>query len=57
MQEFTLDVSAEEMPEGGPFHATSKVGYCDPEGGDYPHGTPGLLSTIGLWVTADDQLA
>jgi hypothetical protein len=43
MQEFTLDVSAEEMPEGGPFthrllagpfHSTSKVDYCDREGGD-----------------------
>jgi len=43
MQEFTLDVSAEEMPEGGPFtrrllagpfHSTSKVDYCDPEGSD-----------------------
>jgi hypothetical protein len=41
MQEFTFDVSAEEMPEGGefarrlltgPFHPTSKVDYCDPTG-------------------------
>ncbi len=43
MQEFTFDVSAEEMAEGGeftrrllvgPFHVTTKVDYCDPEGGD-----------------------
>jgi hypothetical protein len=41
MQEFTFDVSAEEMPEGGeftrrlltgPFHPTSKIDYCDPTG-------------------------
>ena len=39
MQELTLDVSAEEIPEGGPFirrlladpfTPTSKVDYCDP---------------------------
>ena len=43
MQEFTFDVSAEEMPEGGeftrrvltgPFHPTNKVDYCDPSGSD-----------------------
>jgi hypothetical protein len=43
MQEFTLNVSAEEIPEGGPFarrllagpfHSTSEVDYCDPERGD-----------------------
>ncbi len=42
MQEFTLDVSAEEMPGGGPFtrwlltgpfHPSSKVDYCDPSEG------------------------
>jgi hypothetical protein len=41
MEEFTFDVSAEEMGEGGefarrllpgPFHTTSKVDYCDPAG-------------------------
>jgi hypothetical protein len=44
MQEFTFDVSAEEMSEGGefsrrliigPFHATTKVDYCDPDGGGH----------------------
>lgn len=43
MQEFTFDVSAEEMPSGGeftrrlilgPFHSTSKIDYCDPDNGD-----------------------
>jgi hypothetical protein len=43
MQQFTFDVSAEEMAEGGqftrrllpgPFHTTSQVDYCDPESGD-----------------------
>jgi hypothetical protein len=43
MQEFTLDVSAEEMADSGeftrrlltgPFHPTSKVDYCDPSEGD-----------------------
>jgi hypothetical protein len=43
MQEFTLDASAEEVPEGGPFtrrllagpfHSTSEVDYCDPERSD-----------------------
>ena len=45
MQQFTFDVSAEEMAEGGqfirrvlpgPFHDTSEVDYCDPtaEGDD-----------------------
>jgi len=43
MQEFTFDVSAEEMPEGGeftrrlltgPFHSTSRIDYCDPSEGD-----------------------
>lgn len=41
-QEFTYDVSAEEMAEGGdfarrlvlgPFHRTNKIDYCNPEGG------------------------
>jgi hypothetical protein len=39
MQQFTFDVSAEEMAEGGefvrrllpgPFHPTDEVDYCDP---------------------------
>jgi hypothetical protein len=39
MQQFTFDVSAEEIPERGqflrclllgPLHPTSKVDYCDP---------------------------
>jgi hypothetical protein len=39
MQQFTFDVSAEEMAEGGqfvrrllpgPFHPTSNIDYCDP---------------------------
>jgi hypothetical protein len=39
MQEFTFDVSAEEMADGGPFtrrlllgpfHPTTKIDYCDP---------------------------
>jgi hypothetical protein len=43
MQQFTFDVSAEEMAEGGefvrrllpgPFHPTSKVDYCDPTAGN-----------------------
>ena len=43
MQQFTFDVSAEEMAEGGqftrrllpgPFHTTSEVDYCDPTSGD-----------------------
>jgi hypothetical protein len=43
MQNFTFDVSAEEMGEGGeftrrllvgPFHSTTKIDYCDPEGDD-----------------------
>jgi hypothetical protein len=43
MQQFTFDVSAEEMAEGGqftrrllpgPFHTTSQVDYCDPMSGD-----------------------
>jgi hypothetical protein len=45
MQQFTFDVSAEEMAEGGqfvrrllpgPFHLTGDVDYCDPtaEGDD-----------------------
>jgi hypothetical protein len=43
-QEFTFDVSAEEMAEGGeftrqllmgPFQATTKVDYCDPDGGGH----------------------
>lgn len=41
-QQFTFDVSAEEIAEGGefvrrlllgPFHPTDEVDYCDPEGG------------------------
>jgi hypothetical protein len=44
MQEFTFDVSAEEMAEGGeftrrlltgPFHTTTKVDYCDPTSGHH----------------------
>jgi hypothetical protein len=44
MQEFTFDVSAEEMAEGGeftrrlvtgPFHPTNKVDYCDPTSGHH----------------------
>ncbi|NUP50832.1 MAG: hypothetical protein HOW97_26510 [Catenulispora sp.] len=44
MQQFTFDVSAEEVLEGGeferrlligPFHKTSKVDYCDPAGGGH----------------------
>jgi len=43
MQQFTFDVSAEEMAEGGefarrlllgPFHPTSEVDYCDPTADD-----------------------
>ncbi len=43
MQEFTFDVSAEEMAEGGqftrrllvgPFHPTSEIDYCDPAASD-----------------------
>lgn len=43
MQQFTFDVSAEEIAEGGefarrllpgPFHPTSKVDYCDPTADD-----------------------
>ena len=43
VQEFTFDVSAEEIAEGGaftrrlllgPFHPTSQVDYCDPADGD-----------------------
>jgi hypothetical protein len=43
MQQFTFDVSAEEMAEGGqftrrslpgPIHTTSEVDYCDPTSGD-----------------------
>jgi hypothetical protein len=43
MQEFTFDVSAEEMAEGGqftrrrlagPFHPTREIDYCDPAAGD-----------------------
>ncbi len=43
MQQFTLDVSAEEMAERGefarrlvlgPFHPTSEVDYCDPTADD-----------------------
>jgi hypothetical protein len=43
VQEFTFDVSAEEMGEGGeftrrlllgPFHPTTKIDYCDPSDGD-----------------------
>jgi hypothetical protein len=43
VQEFTFDVSAEEMGEGGeftrqlllgPFHPTSEIDYCDPSGDD-----------------------
>lgn len=39
MQQFTFDVSAEEMADGGqfvrrllpgPFHDTSEIYYCDP---------------------------
>jgi hypothetical protein len=42
MQEFTFDVSAEEMAEGGsftrclltgPFHPATEIDYCDPAGG------------------------
>jgi hypothetical protein len=42
-QEFTFDVSAEEMGQGGeftrrlllgPFHPTNKIDYCDPSGND-----------------------
>jgi hypothetical protein len=43
LQEFTFDVSAEEMGEGGeftrrlllgPFHPTTKIDYCDPSDED-----------------------
>jgi hypothetical protein len=43
MQEFTFDVSAEEMGEGGeftrqlllgPFHPTTEIDYCDPSDDD-----------------------
>jgi len=43
MQEFTFDVSAEEMGKGGeftrqlllgPFHPTTRIDYCDPSDGD-----------------------
>jgi hypothetical protein len=43
MQQFTFDVSAEEMAEGGefvrrllpgPFHPTDEVDYCDPTAGE-----------------------
>lgn len=43
MQEFTFDVSAEEMADGGqftrrllpgPFHPTTRIDYCDPAAGD-----------------------
>lgn len=43
VQEFTFDVSAEEIGEGGeftrrllpgPFHPTTKIDYCDPSGDD-----------------------
>lgn len=43
MQQFTFDVSAEEIPEGGqftrrlilgPFHPTDHVDYCDPTADD-----------------------
>jgi hypothetical protein len=43
MQQFTFDVSAEGIAEGGqfvrrlllgPFHPTSKVDYCDPAADD-----------------------
>lgn len=44
MQQFTFDVSAEEVLEGGeferrlvigPFHPTSKIDYCDPASGGH----------------------
>lgn len=44
MQQFTVDVSAEEVAEGGafvrrlilgPFHPTKKIDYCDPESGGH----------------------
>jgi hypothetical protein len=43
MLEFTFDVSAEEMGEGGeftrrlllgPFHPTTRIDYCDPSDDD-----------------------
>lgn len=43
MQEFTFDVSAEEMADGGQFtrrplaglfHPTTRIDYCDPADGD-----------------------
>ena len=43
LKEFTFDVSAEEMGEGGeftrrlllgPFHPTTKIDYCDPSDDD-----------------------
>ncbi len=44
LQQFTLDVSAEELAEGGPFkrelllgnfHPTSTIDYCDPSSGGH----------------------
>ncbi|WP_214322728.1 hypothetical protein [Nonomuraea sediminis] len=41
MQQFTLEVSAEDVPQGGPFkreiivstfHPTDEIDYCDPDG-------------------------